>query len=57
LAGKFKSANQSNNQAFREYIDYFKKKNKAGIVFTKSYLIYLIPYLPELDIPYPVEHN
>lgn len=43
MAGKFKAANNLNVNAFSEYITYFINKNRAGIVQTKSYLIYLLP--------------
>lgn len=57
LAGKFKAASQASIEPFNEYINYFKKKQRAGIIYTKSYLICLIPPIAELNIPYPLENN
>jgi hypothetical protein len=60
LAGKFRAANQtnqSNQEAFAEYLNYFSKKERAGVIFTNKYLIYLLPPLPHLNIPYALESN
>ena len=57
LAGKFKAANPSNADAFQEYINYFIKKDKAGIVVTSKYLIYLVPPSTHSDLPYHVGSN
>ena len=55
LAGKFKASQSSYLESFKkDYIDYFAKKKRAGILMTSKYLIYLIPPLPELKIDYPV---
>jgi len=56
LAGKFRATNQTSAEAFQEYINYFVKKNKAGIVVTSKFVIYLVPPL-QPDLPYHVEHN
>jgi len=57
LAGKFRAANASNVDAFDEYIAYFTKKQRGGIIFTPKYLIYLVPPLPKLNIPYPIDSH
>ena len=33
------------------------KKNKGGIIFTNSYLIYLLPPKEDLNLPYTVGSN
>ena len=56
LAGKFKASQSSHADTWRkDYIDYFSRKRRAGILMTNKYLIYLIPPLPELHIQYPVQ--
>lgn len=46
LAGKFRAAQPNMGKVFKqEYINYFKRKGKAGILMTPKYLIYLIPPL------------
>ncbi len=43
MAGKFKASNNLNINAFNDYINYFIKKGRAGIIQSKNYLIYLLP--------------
>lgn len=57
MAGKFKAANNLNVNAFNEYINYFINKNRAGIIQAKSYLIYLIPPIENLPLPYPIKND
>ena len=57
MAGKFKAANQLNAPNFNRYIDYFMKKNRAGIIQSKKYLIYLLPPLDSIPLPYPTRHD
>lgn len=57
MAGKFKAANSLNVAPFNEYISYFIKKNKAGIIQTKNYLIYLLPPIESLPLPYPTKSD
>ena len=55
FAGKFKASQASYIETFKkEYVDYFSRKKRAGILWTNKYLIYLIPPLPELNFQYPV---
>ena len=42
--------------AFQEYINYFVKKGKAGIIMTSKFLIYLVPP-DQPDLPYKVGNN
>lgn len=57
LAGKFKASNKLNQEAFQDYIKYFIKKNRAGIIFTNLYLIYLLPPKDDLHLPYKLKQN
>lgn len=57
MAGKFRAANSLNVEAFNEYIRYFRKKNRAGIILTRNYLIYLIPSMEDLPLPYPIRQD
>lgn len=57
LAGKFRAANQLNVPAFNKYIEYFIKKNRAGIVQSEKYLIYLLPPIESLPLPYPIKSD
>lgn len=57
MAGKFRAANTLNIEAFNEYIRYFRKKGRAGIILTRNYLIYLIPLMEELSLPYPTRQD
>lgn len=57
MAGKFRAANQLNAAAFNKYIDYFIKKNRAGIIQSKKYLIYLLPSIEGLSLPYPTRSD
>lgn len=57
MAGKFKAANNLNTNAFNEYINYFVNKNKAGIIQTSNYLIYLVPPMESLPLPYPIKND
>lgn len=57
MAGKFKAVNNLNVNAFNEYINYFTKKNRAGVIQTKNYLIYLIPSIENIELPYPVKKD
>lgn len=57
MAGKFRAANALNMESFNEYIRYFRKKNKAGIIVTRNYLIYLIPSMEDLSLPYPIRQD
>lgn len=57
LAGKFKAVNKLNQEAFNDYIRYFIKKNRGGIIFSNEYLIYLLPPKEDLNLPYKVNPN
>jgi hypothetical protein len=57
MAGKFKAANSLNVDAFNNYINYFIKKNKAGIIQSNNYLIYLLPQKDGLHLPYPTKSD
>lgn len=41
--GKFKATNGNSASIFQEYIKYFQERQRAGIIQTPNYLIYLIP--------------
>lgn len=55
MAGKFKASNSLNVNAFHDYINYFIKKNRAGIIQSKNYLIYVLPPMENLSLPYPIK--
>ena len=55
MAGKFKASNSLNVNAFNDYISYLIKKNRAGIIQSKNYLIYLLPPIESYPLPYPVK--
>lgn len=55
MAGKFRAANSLNVNAFNDYINYFLKKNRSGIIQSKNYLIYLLPPMDKL--PYPIKSD
>lgn len=57
MAGKFKASNNLNVNAFNDYINYFIKKNRAGIIQSKNYLIYLLPPMDNLALPYPIKFD
>jgi hypothetical protein len=57
MAGKFKAANPANVDAFNNYINYFIKKNRAGIVQSSHYLIYLLPPKEGLHLPYSIKSD
>lgn len=55
MAGKFRAANSYNVDAFNGYINYLVKKNRTGIIQSKEYLIYLLPPIQTLPLPYPTK--
>jgi hypothetical protein len=55
MAGKFKAASNLHVEGFKNYINYFIKRNRAGIIQSKSYLIYLLPPKEGLHLPYPIK--
>jgi len=58
LAGRFRASQQSQAELFKqEYLGYFARKGRAGVIITPKYLIYLIPPLPELNINYPIRND
>jgi hypothetical protein len=36
-------SNEVDNQSFEEYIKYFKEKERAGVIQTLEYYIYVLP--------------
>ncbi len=55
LAGRFRASQQSQADFFKqEYLGYFVRKGRAGVIMTPKYLIYLVPPLAELNINYPI---
>ncbi len=57
LAGKFRAVNKQNQEAFNDYVKYFIKKNRGGIVFANEYLIYILPPKDDLNLPYKIKSN
>jgi hypothetical protein len=57
MAGKFKAANSFNVDAFNNYINYFIKKNRAGIIQSNNYIIYLLPPKEGLHLPYSIKSD
>lgn len=48
----FSPSNETQLGVFAEYLNYFKEKNRAGVVSLKSIYLYLLPPTPETTEAY-----
>lgn len=42
---------------FEEYIQYFDEKQKAGVILTSSFYIFLLPHCEEVNKIYPIKKS